>query len=267
MAVDFTDDRLETFDAQGAPALDGKSRTIQHDGATIWFTELGHGPAVILLHGGLGNSGNWGYQVPVLAAANRVIAIDSRGHGRSTADQQPYRYDRMAADVLAIMDDLGIDRAALVGWSDGACIAMELARAHPERVRGVLYFGCNMDPSGAKPFEMSTALEHCFSRHGKDYAELSTTPDQFQPFVDAVGLMQRTQPNWSAADLAAVAVPVTIIQAEFDEFIKPEHARYLAATIPGAKLVELPGVSHFAPLQRPGVFNAAVLDFLGSLPG
>ena len=98
-----------------------------------------------------------------------------------------------------------------------------------------------------------------------DYRRLSATPDEFQALVDAVGLMQRTQPNYSARDLADIKVPVAIVQAEHDEFIKLEHAEYLARSIPGAELILLPGVSHFAPLQRPGLFNAAILDFLGRL--
>jgi pimeloyl-ACP methyl ester carboxylesterase len=85
--------------------------------------------------------------------------------------------------------------------------------------------------------------------------------------MDAVGQMQRTQPNYSTADLAEIHVPVTIVQAEHDEFIKPEHAAYLARTIPGATLIELPGVGHFAPVQRPAQFNAAILAFLATLPG
>lgn len=79
--------------------------------------------------------------------------------------------------------------------------------------------------------------------------------------------MMRTQPDYRAQDLAAIAVPVTIVLGEHDEFIRPEHAAYLASTIPGATLTTLPGVSHFAPLQRPERFNAAMLAFLGRLPG
>ncbi len=78
-------------------------------------------------------------------------------------------------------------------------------------------------------------------------------------------MMQRTEPNYSAADLAKITRPVTIVRAENDEFIKPEHAQYLTQNIPGAQLTVLPGVSHFAPLQRPELFNAAVLGFLRSL--
>ncbi len=109
-------------------------------------------------------------------------------------------------------------------------------------------------------------IERCFSRHTKDYAALSATPDKFDAFVEAVGLMQRTEPNYTIADLAEIDVPVAIVQSEHDEFIKHEHADHLARHIPGAQLILLPGVSHFAPLQRPAQFNAALLDFLATIP-
>jgi pimeloyl-ACP methyl ester carboxylesterase len=108
-------------------------------------------------------------------------------------------------------------------------------------------------------------IDRCFGRHVKDYARLSATPDQFKDFTDAVGLMQRTEPNYTAADLARIRVPVAIVLGENDEFIKRDHAEYLARSIPDAELVILPGVTHFAPLQRPELFNGAVLRFLDRL--
>lgn len=266
--MDISDDDLTRFAAQGVvplPAAAAQGR-VEHDNAHIWYATFGAGTPVILLHGGLGHAGNWGHQVPALMAAGyRVIAIDSRGHGRSTRDARPYTYVRMASDVRAVMDALGIARAAFIGWSDGACIALTLAMQAPERVAGVFFFGCNMDPSGAKPFQPTPVIDRCFSRHRQDYATLSATPGDFDAFVAAVTEMMQTQPNATAEELAAIRVPVTIAQSEHDEFIQPGHAQYLARTIPGAQFVLLPGVSHFAPLQRPGVFNEAVLAFLASL--
>jgi pimeloyl-ACP methyl ester carboxylesterase len=261
------DDDLTAFGAHGAPALPTPERQgyLENDGARIWYSCHGSGWPVVLLHGGLGHGGNWGHQVPALTAAGyMVLAIDSRGHGRSTRDEQPYSYELLGSDVLAVMDREGIERAALVGWSDGACTALILARTSPQRVSGVFFFACNMDPSGTTEFVMTPIIERCFHRHATDYNELSSTPDRFNEFVEAVTLMQRTQPNYSAADLAEVRVPLTIAQGEHDEFIKREHAEYLARAIPNARLVLLPNVSHFAPLQRPAEFNRAVLDFLGS---
>jgi pimeloyl-ACP methyl ester carboxylesterase len=77
--------------------------------------------------------------------------------------------------------------------------------------------------------------------------------------------MQRTEPNYSARDLANIRVPVVIVHSEHDEFIKPEHAQYLARSIPGAELILLPGVSHFAPLQRPDQCNSVMRAFLGKI--
>lgn len=267
--MELHDDDLITFEARGAEALPDTDVQgyVENRGARIWYATYGSGPSVILLHGGLGNSGNWGYQVPALVSNGyRAIVIDSRGHGRSTRDAQPYSYELMASDVLAVMDRLGLERAGLIGWSDGACTAMILASTAPSRIAGVFYFACNMDPSGAKEItDFAPILRRCISRHVQDYTRLSETPDQFEEFSGAVSLMQRTQPNYSAHDLAQIRVPVVIVQSEHDEFIKLEHAEYLAQTIPTAELVMLKGVSHFAPLQRPGLFNSTMLTFLDKI--
>jgi pimeloyl-ACP methyl ester carboxylesterase len=196
------------------------------------------------------------------------VLVDSRGHGRSTRDEHPFSYELMAADVQAVMDETRIETAAVVGWSDGACTALVLAMQVPARISGVLFFGCNMDPSGTRELSGANPLiERCFARHAKDYARLSETPDRFEDFVASVTRMMETQPNYTAADLAKIGVPVSIVQSEHDEFIKPEHAVYLADSIPGAELVHLADVSHFAPLQRPASFNRAMLAFLGRIGG
>jgi pimeloyl-ACP methyl ester carboxylesterase len=266
--MEINDNDLIKFEAEGAAPLPDTPDQgyVDHDGARIWYAAYGAGAPVILLHGGLGHSGNWGYQVPALIEDGyRVLVIDSRGHGHSSRDARPYTYELMVSDVLAVMDRLNLNRAAFVGWSDGAVIALILASNNPSRAAGVFFFACNMDPSGTKEFEFGPLVQRCFSRHVKDYAELSPTPDRFDEFTEAVGLMQRTQPNYSANDLAQIRVPVTIVHSEHDEFIKREHAEYLARNIPNAEFVFLPGVSHFAPLQRPGQFNSAILTFLGKV--
>jgi pimeloyl-ACP methyl ester carboxylesterase len=266
---DFRDDALEKFEAEGAPTLPftDDQGYVEHDGARIWYSSHGTGSPVILLHGGLGHSGNWGYQVPALVAAGyRAIVIDSRGHGRSTRDSRPFSYQLMATDVLAVMDALHIGRAAIVGWSDGAVIALTAAMQAPARVAGVFFFACNVDSTGAKPLDtLPPIVERCFHRHIKDYAALSATPDDFKSFHEAVTVMMNTQPNYTAEQLAAVTVQVTVAQSEHDEFITSAHASYLAGTIPGAQLVLLEGVSHFAPLQRPALFNESLFAFLAKV--
>jgi pimeloyl-ACP methyl ester carboxylesterase len=128
--VEVQDDDLERFEAEGAaqPPNPNDQGYVEHDGARLWYTIYGMGAPVILLHGGLGHSGNWGYQVPALISGGyRVVLLDSRGHGRSTRDTRPFSYELMASDVLAVMDALHIEKPSLVGWSDGACTALVLA--------------------------------------------------------------------------------------------------------------------------------------------
>lgn len=264
--TDFHDDDISRFAAHGTPPLPQADVEgyVEHDGARIWYAIYGAGPPVILLHGGLGHGGNWSYQVPALVEAGyRAVLIDSRGHGRSTRDTRPFAYELMASDVLSVMDALNLEAASLVGWSDGATISLILAMKAPSRARRVYFFGGNMDPGGVNEITWpNPILEKCLGRHAKDYASLSATPGGFMAFARDVETMMKTQPNYTAPDLAHIRVPVAIVQAEQDEFIKLEHAEYLARSIPGAELVVLPGVSHFAPLQRPALFNESIRAFL-----
>src|SRR5215211_7131645 len=173
------DDALEKFEADGAASLPVTTEEgyVENDGARSWYASYGAGPPVILLHGGLGHSGNWGYQVPTLIRSGyRAVLIDSRGHGRSTRDARPFTYEQLASDVLAVMDTLHLEKAGLVGWSDGACTALILASKAPTRVAGVFFFACNMDPSGVKQItEFTPILRRCIGRHVQDYKQLSAT--------------------------------------------------------------------------------------------
>lgn len=266
MPTEFIDDDLTLFAAEGPPELPPGGDFVDRDGVKVWFADYGSGPAVVLAHGGMGNAGNFGHQVPALRDAGfRVVVIDSRGHGRSDWDGSAFSYEQFAGDALAVLEQLGIGRAAIVGWSDGACTGLALAKAYPDRVAGVFFFACNVDASGAWPFEMTDTIGRCLERHQKDNAVLSPAPERFEAMSASLQKMQASQPNYSADDLATIAVPVTVAIAEHDEFIRPEHGRYIASAIPHAQVAELPGVSHFAPVQRPALFNAAVLKFLDRL--
>ncbi len=245
------------------PAADARGR-VEHAGAEIYYAVYGSGPPVVMLHGGLGNGGDWGNQVPALVAAGRqVLLIDSRGHGRSSRDERPFSYELMASDVVAVLDELRIPQAAVAGWSDGAIVALILAMQPATRASRVFAFGGNMDLSGVKDFSPADpAIGAAFARAAEDYARLSETPQDFKAFSAAIGEMMRTQPNYGASDLASIRVPVAIVFADGDEFIKREHAEYLARSIPGAELVVLNEATHFAPLRKPEEFNAALLAFL-----
>jgi pimeloyl-ACP methyl ester carboxylesterase len=264
--TNFYDDDLTHLETHGIPALPPGGGFVDSDGARIWHASYGDGPPVVLLHGGLGNAGNFGHQVPALLDAGyRVIAIDSRGQGRSTRDDRPYSYELMAGDTRAVLDTLGIAKAAFVGWSDGAATALVLAHDTPERAAGVFFFACNVDATGTQPFKGTPLIDRIYNHHVRDYAALSPTPGGFEAMRDDLNVMQAAQPDYDAAKLGEMSVPTSIVLGEHDEFIRREHAAYMARAIPGASFRLLPGVSHFAPLQRPAAFNREVLGFLDAI--
>ncbi len=237
------------------------------NGIRIWYAEFGAGAPVILLHGGLANSNYWGKLVPALAQRYRVIVMDSRGHGRSSRDQKPYGYDLMASDVLALMDYLKIDKAALIGWSDGAIIGLDIAMHHPQRLTKLFAFAANSDPSAVKDVEHDPVFSAFIARARTEYEKLSPTPNEYDAFLKQITKMWDSQPHWSAADLAAIKVPTWIVDADHDEAIKRDNTLFMADSIPGSGLLIQPDVSHFSFLQDPQQFNADVLHFLEHVKG
>jgi pimeloyl-ACP methyl ester carboxylesterase len=232
------------------------------NGIKIWYATFGKGDPVILLHGGLANANYWGHQVPVLAERYRVIVMDSRGHGRSTRDERPYGYELMASDVVGLMDFLKIPKAAVVGWSDGAILGLEMAIRHPARLTKLFAFAANSNPSAVKDVDKSPVFTAFIARAAKEYEALSATPGEYKSFVEQIGRMWATQPNYTAVQLQGILTPTWIVDGDHDEAIKRENIEYMAAEIPGAGLLIQPEVSHFSFLQDPVQFNGNVLHFL-----
>jgi pimeloyl-ACP methyl ester carboxylesterase len=188
--------------------------------------------------------------------------MDSRGHGRSTRNSEPFGYDLMAADVIGLLDFLKIPKAAIVGWSDGGILGIDIAIHHPERVTKLFAFAANSDPSGVKEVSQSPIFNRFIARAGKEYERLSPTPDQYKQFLDEITKMWASQPNFTAKQLHAIKVPVWIVDGDYDEAIKRENILFMAKQIPGAKLLLQPDVSHFSFLQNPQQFNDDLLRFL-----
>jgi pimeloyl-ACP methyl ester carboxylesterase len=232
------------------------------NGIRMYYAVYGEGPPVLLIHGGLGNADIWGFQVPALAKDHKVIVADSRGHGRSTRSSQPISYALMADDYLALLDYLKIKKVALVGWSDGGIIGLDIAIRHPERLSRLFSFAANFTPEGGQDVADSPTFNAYLARARKDYLALSPTPGEFDDFVKQLSKMWASEPRYSEKQLRAITVPTTIFDGDHDEAIKPEHTRELAKLIPGARLVIMKNASHFALWQKPKEFNATVLKFL-----
>ena len=224
------------------------------------------GDPVLLLHGGLGSTLNWGNQVPELMKTHKVVALDSRGHGRSTRSEQPFGYELMASDVLAMMDHLKLDKVSIVGWSDGGIIGLVLAMEHPDRVKKLFAYGANYNVSGVNPtVESNPVFGQAIALAQENYMKLSPTPGEFENFVKQISAMWFSQPDFKPEQLGKISVPTVIADGQYEEAILPEHTVELARLIPGAKLVIIPNVSHMGMWQDPAAFNKEMTAFLDGL--
>jgi len=254
----------QTLPPTPAPVPGEQSGQVAVNRIKLHYVRVGHGSPVVLLHGGLANAEYWGNQIRALAPRHTVIAVDSRGHGRSTRDTRPYGYDLMADDVVALLDTLHIQRADIVGWSDGAIIGLDLAIRYPTRISKVFAFAANTQTSGVQEgVEKNPTFARFIERARHEYAHLSSTPKEYDAFVKQISHMWESEPNWTDTQLKSIHAPVWVVDGDHDEAIRRAHTEYIAATIPGAGLLVLPNVSHFAFIQDPALFNAALLQFLG----
>ena len=226
------------------------------------FNKNGKDP-VLLLHGGMISSEEWGGEVRRLYKTHKVIVADTRGHGRSTMSAQPFTYHLFAEDVLQLLDSLQIKKIAIIGWSDGGITGLLLAIHHPERISRLFTFGTNYNQSGYKTEEPDSAMSaHFMAKVKADYRRLSPTPDSLPKLKKALGKLYSTEPDIPPGDLKKILCPVTIAHAEYDQFIRWEHSVEMAQLIPNATLVIIKGVSHGGPLQDPEGFHKAVLNWL-----
>lgn len=233
------------------------------NGIKLYYAVYGSGDPILLIHGGLGWGDVWANEVIDLAKDHKVIIADSRGHGRSTRNADPYGYDLMTSDYVGLLDYLKLDKVAIVGWSDGGIIGIDFALKYPTRVSKVFAQAANVTTDGVLA---SVATDPVFNSYiewaGTVYKSISPTPDQYDAFVAQISNMWATQPNWSDAELGKITTPIAVVLGDHDEAVSLPHTEHMAKVIPGAELIILKDVSHFALLQDPAGYVAAVRAFL-----
>ena len=221
---------------------------------THYYIEKGTGFPLILLHGNGEDSSYFEHQMDPFAKFFHVIAIDTRGHGRTPRGDGPFTIRQFAEDLQCFMDLHNIEKAHILGFSDGGNIAMLFAMAHPERVERLIIDGANLDSSGVKrkiqiPIEIGYRIARLFS--GKS--------PEAKKNAEMLGLMVN-DPDVKPEELAQIQNPTLVIAGDND-MIKEKHTRLIAHSIPGAELSIIDG-DHFVANKNPEAFNEAVLRFL-----
>lgn len=216
--------------------------------------EQGSGEPLILLHGNGEDAGYFVHQMEPFSRHFRVIAVDTRGHGQTPRGEAPFTIRQFAEDLRAFMDTQGIVKASILGFSDGGNIAMVFALKYPERVDRLILNGANLDASGVKrsvqiPIDIGYRMASLFARRSPEARKNA----------ELLGLMVN-DPDVKPDELGRIQAPTLVIAGDRD-MIKESHTRLIAAHIPDARLVIIPG-DHFIANKQPEAFNAAVLSFL-----
>ncbi len=219
-----------------------------------FYIEQGTGFPLILLHGNGEDCAYFTRQIDSFSENFHVIALDTRGHGQTPRGEAPFTIRQFAEDLLAFMDQHNIEKAHLLGFSDGGNIAMVFALAHPERVDKLILNGANLDASGVKrkiqiPIEIGYRMAKLFA--GRSPKAKKNT--------EMLGLMVN-DPNVKVEELSRIQCQTLVIAGDND-MIKDQHTRLIAQSIPGAELCILQG-NHFIANKNPQSFNEAVLRFL-----
>ncbi len=220
----------------------------------LHYQENGQGEPLILLHGNGEDGSYFQHQTAYFCDRYRVIAVDTRGHGQSPRGGAPFTIGQFARDLSDFMDAHSIPRAIILGFSDGANIAMKFALQWPDKVKALILNGGNLDPKGVKGVpQFFIELGY---RLAKPFAARSPKARQN---AEMLGLMVN-DPNIAPGELSKIAAPTLVICGSRD-LIKRSHSQTIADHIPNATLSVIPG-DHFIANKQHAAFNRAVEDFL-----
>ncbi|MFO1327398.1 MAG: alpha/beta hydrolase [Rubrivivax sp.] len=258
---------------------------VESAGRRLYVQVQGEGPPLLLLHGAGSNAATWWQQLPAFAARHRCITMDLRCFGRSPAPMDELRHEHFVADVLAVLDHLGVDRVALVGQSLGGMVALRLALQHPQRVSA--FVACDsplgLDHAGirdaldrrARHADAQTleqrALGAWFLQRHPEGAALYAQINAFNPGTHSVSAA-----DWKAAmarlmdpaqllpmdALRGLRGPVLWLVGAQDPLVPVQAMRDAQARVPGSELAVVADCGHSTYFEKPAVFNHLVLDFL-----
>jgi pimeloyl-ACP methyl ester carboxylesterase len=215
------------------------------NGVHMYYEERGEGPPLVLLHGGLLTIElSFGSAIPLLAEHQRVIAVELQGHGRTADTDRPMAFEHLAADVVGLLDHLGIAQADVFGFSLGGLTTYELLVHHPGRIRGAVVASADhRNDRGGEVDPERLPTEADFAAMRQSYAAVAPDPTHFEASAEkTVGLVQGFG-GWTDDQLRSIEAPVLILIGDTD-FILVPNAAGAAELLPHGQLAVLPATTH-----------------------
>jgi pimeloyl-ACP methyl ester carboxylesterase len=224
-------------------------------GIKLYYEVYGQGEPLLFIHGNGGSIGNFNNNIPFFAEHYKVIAVDSRAHGKSTDPGDSLSFEMMADDFSALLDSLHADSAYVIGWSDGGINGLLLAIRHPDKVKRLAITGANLwpDTTGLTPFAWEWQ-----QKISADLRKKVQTPDvkNHLKIMD----LDIYQPNMTLAQLHTIQCPTLVIGGDHDVIPVP-HTVLIAQNIRQSYLWIIPNSGHSTPVIKKDQFNPLVLDF------
>lgn len=225
-------------------------------GAQIYYKCYGAGePALVLLHGNGEDRHCFDKQIYDFSHRHLTITVDSRGHGKSTFGTEPLSIEQMAKDTFAVLDDMGLEKAVIIGFSDGGNVAIEMARQNQSRIHKLIVAGPNLNPQGVKwVIQLPIVLGYMACRFIGLFDERARRKAQI------LNLMV-SYPKLRTRDISGIQLPSLIIGGQHD-MIKYNHLCQIADAIDGAQLLIIEGADHFVFDKASNIINKDILDYI-----
>lgn len=238
----------------GNNAAVGKYYSIR--GINMYTETYGQGQPLLFIHGNGGSINNFIYQIPYFSKYYKVIAVDSRGHGKSKDDADSLSYEMMADDFSALLDAMKLDSVYVVGWSDGGINAVLLALRHPEKVKKMAITGTNLWPENTAVFQdvidlITPSVTEIINKKNKSTAERTEAK---------LGRLLLYEPHIPVKALNNIKAP-TLVMGGDNDVIKPEHSLLIHQNIPNSYLWIAPNSGHSAAVVYKDDFNKNVHQF------
>lgn len=228
----------------------------------MFYTD--HGPKndltpLVLLHGNGGNSSSFFYTVDHFTRTRRVITLDTRGHGRTPRGTAPFTLAQFAEDLHGFLDEMGLKKVILVGYSDGGNIAMLFSLKYPQYLDAMVLNGANMFPAGLEKKDHAQIKR----TYRKAVKRLQRHPEDEKARSTAEFMRLMTdEPQISPEELGKLECPVLVLVGSHDA-IRPSHSKLISDSIPGGALKVIEG-GHGIVKTNSADYNAAIETFLAA---